>query len=50
MKILKLRNALAKIKTNRWANRRNRPKEMISETKGQKKIFRPKHRGQKEGK
>lgn len=34
MKILKLRNVLVKIKINRWVNRRNRYKEMISEIKG----------------
>lgn len=34
MKILKLRNVLVKIKINRWVNRRNRFKEMISEIKG----------------
>lgn len=33
MKILKLRNVLVKIKINRWVNRRNRFKEMISEIK-----------------
>lgn len=44
MKILELRNALAKIKTaiNGLTAEIDTDKEMISETKGQKKIFRPK--------